>query len=222
MSTAHRERSPGLRRDFVEAAAAHRYVVDVGAWNEIDQRDEAVRRDDRQMSDGIERDTTPIRPTDIAGKNHRRHERRRRENPRRPRAGELLAAPSAARVSCAEDVGEVELFRTEWTRQRGKWLRGPRLLAGNVAARYGALFDWEERLPGFAIENEDVTHLRRLRERGNVAPAAVHGEEQRLRRHIVVPQIVVHHLKMPNHRSRRCAQRDDRVREQVLAEPFTA
>jgi hypothetical protein len=74
MPPSHGERRSSLRRDFVESAATHHHVVDVGARNQIDERDEAVRRNDREMSLGIERHAAPIRAADVAGKDYRGNE----------------------------------------------------------------------------------------------------------------------------------------------------
>jgi hypothetical protein len=67
-----------------------------------------------------------------------------------------------------------------------------------------------------------VSHLRGLRERRDLTTTTVHREEHRLRRHVVVPQVMVHHLKVPNHLPGRRAQRDHGIREQILSESLAA
>ena len=54
-----------------------------------------------------------------------------------------------------------------------------------------------------AIEQEDRAHLRGLRDRGNRPAIARHVDERGLRRHVVVPQVVMHGLERPHALARR-------------------
>src|SRR2546430_9612865 len=47
---------------------------------------------------------------------------------------------------------------------------------------------------GTAVENEEVSHLRPDRDSGEGRAATPQREQDRLRRDIVIPQVVVHHL----------------------------
>jgi hypothetical protein len=56
-----------------------------------------------------------------------------------------------------------------------------------------------------------VTDFSANRYRGDRPPAAPHRDQHRLRRNIVVPQIVMNNLKMPQNLARFRAQRNNRV-----------
>ena len=64
--------------------------------------------------------------------------------------------------------------------------------------------------------------LRRLRDGGNGFAVARDGDERRRRGVVVVPEIVMHGLEMPHDAAGRRAQRHDRVRIAVVAEPKRA
>ncbi|MBA2555928.1 MAG: hypothetical protein H0V12_01050 [Chloroflexi bacterium] len=84
-------------------------------------------------------------------------------------------------------------------RLRGKRLRWPGGLARHVARRNGTLLDREQRLAGLPIEDEDGAHLGADGNGGYFPSAVPEGKEQRLRGHIVVPEVVAHHLVRPHH-----------------------
>ncbi len=72
------------------------------------------------------------------------------------------------------------------------------------------------------MQDEQHARLRRLRDGGKRFAVARDGDERRRRGVVVVPQIVVHGLEMPHDPSGRRAQRHDRVRIAVVAEPECA
>jgi hypothetical protein len=107
------------------------------------------------------------------------------------------------------------------TRERRRFqrerLRRPRLLAGNVARRDRTLLDAEHRLPGRAVEHEDESHLGDLDHDGSRATCVRDVSQNRLRRRVEVPQIVVHQLRVPPPVTGCRIQRDQRVAEQILS-----
>ena len=117
-----------------------------------------------------------------------RPRRRRGSDSRRPKSGEL----------------------------RREGLRRPGLLARDVRLRHGALLDREERLARLAVENEDVSLLVPHRDRRHRLAVAAQARSGRLHRHVVVPDVVVDGLEVPDQLAGRGAQGDDAVGEEVL------
>ena len=80
-----------------------------------------------------------------------------------------------------------------------------------------ALLDRPDRLAALAIEHEQEAVLRRLRD--DFARAAAVADRQQLRRlrQVVVPKIVVHELLMPEPAAGARVERDERVREEIVA-----
>ena len=73
-----------------------------------------------------------------------------------------------------------------------------------------------------AIENEDEAELRRLRDDVDVAPVLTKRQQLRRLREVVVPQIVVHELLMPEPLAGARVERDQTVAEQVVSRPIPA
>ncbi len=96
-------------------------------------------------------------------------------------------------------------------------LRRPGFLARNVALRHRPLFDRPQRLAGHAIEHVEQSELRRLRD--DVARLAVvpHGEQLRRGGQVVVPDVVVHGLEVPEALAGARVEREQRVAEEVGA-----
>src|SRR5215831_6303102 len=98
----------------------------------------------------------------------------------------------------------------------------PGLLTGDVRGRHRAFFDWEQGRTGLAIEDEQVAHLGRYDHSRDVLPVSMHGDQRGQGWHVIVPEVVVHHLKVPHRLAGRGAQSDDRVRVIVPAIAFAA
>src|SRR4029077_1274236 len=64
---------------------------------------------------------------------------------------------------------------------------------------------------GLAVKHEDMANLCSDGHGWDIAAVALHCDEHRLRSYVVIPQVVMNHLKVPNDFSRRSAQRDYRV-----------
>jgi hypothetical protein len=90
----------------------------------------------------------------------------------------------------------------------GEGLGGREHLARHCAVGGNrTLLDGVQGLARHAIEQEEEAHLRGLHQRGHAVPDAVHLEECRGCRHVVVPDIVVGGLEVPAHLSRAPVQR---------------
>ena len=121
-----------------------------------------------------------------------------------------------------EQVAEGHLLPRERPRECGHRLRRRRALAGHVALRHGALHDGPDGRARDAVEYVDP---RRLRGHGHdVAWLSLPGNGGQHRRggKIVVPQPVMHDLVMPHSAARARVERDDGLREQVVALPVAA
>src|SRR4029453_201238 len=98
-------------------------------------------------------------------------------------------------------IGVDVLFGERLSRERRRpgWerLRRGALLAGNVGLRHRPFFDRENGCARLAVGDEDAPELGRLRD--DVDGAAVLTERQELRRlrEVVVPQIVMYELMVP-------------------------
>src|SRR5690606_12232002 len=90
------------------------------------------------------------------------------------------------------------------------------------ARRHGPLLYRPQRLARHAIEDEQEAVLRRLRDDVD-APAFVrNGQELRRGREVVVPEIVMHGLEVPEPLARAHVERDETVAEQIRADAIRA
>ena len=110
----------------------------------------------------------------------------------------------------------------ERSRGRREGLRRRGLLARDVALRHRPLFDRNERRAGLAIEHEEVAGLGRHADGRDGAPVLAPVEQDRWRRDVVVPEIVMHGLEVPDALAGVGAQRHDGIGEQVVAEALAA
>jgi hypothetical protein len=72
------------------------------------------------------------------------------------------------------------------------------LLARNIRLRYRAFFHWEDRLTGIAVEEIKKTHLGRLRHGRDLLTISPNSDQARLGRQVIIPDIVMNNLKMPD------------------------
>ena len=101
-------------------------------------------------------------------------------------------------------------------------LRRPGLLTGHVTGRHGTFFDRPKRLSGDAVEDEKKTLLGRLRHGIDELAVVTNRDQLWSGVVVVVPQIVVHHLKMPKAFSGARIQREQAVSEEVAADAIGA
>ena len=78
------------------------------------------------------------------------------------------------------------------------------------------------RLSGLAVQDVEVAVLARLGERLHALPAHLHVEQDRLVAGVVVPDVVMHLLVVPLQRAGAQREREDRIGEQVRADPLRA
>src|SRR6185369_9210311 len=101
-------------------------------------------------------------------------------------------------------------------------LRLRRHLAGHIALRHRALLDREHRLSGLPFEDVDESEFARLRDDVDVAAVLLQREQLRRLRQVVVPQIVMHELVMPEALAGPRIERNETVREEIVANPIAA
>src|SRR5258708_6273300 len=143
----------------------------------------------------IERRATPCHSTNISRNQQRSAHAGRREDTFRSQFGHFFTAPLAIGFSAAP---RRQLLRSQWRRRNRKRLRRRRYLAGNIGLRNTPFFHAKNRLAVFAIQNKEIASLRSHANRGNSLAVAIHVEQDGRRRHIVVPEIVMHSLEMPH------------------------
>ena len=114
------------------------------------------------------------------------------------------------------------LFRKGLTRKRTRPCReglGRRaIFAGHVRLWHGPLLDGPQGVSRFAIEHKQETMFRRLRHDIDVLTVMAHGQEFRRRRQIVIPEIVVYGLEMPQPVARIRIERHETVPKEIV--PF--
>src|SRR5207237_6735900 len=129
--------------------------------------------------------------------------------------------PFISQSACQRLTGSVRRLPVPsvWTqrRERREWLRRPRTLAGNRACRNRTLLDWKNRRARLPVEHEHHSGLCRLNHRRLTFDVS----EQRRRRVVVVPQIVVHRLEVPYDSPGRSAQCHNRARVVIPTETMT-
>ena len=120
------------------------------------------------------------------------------------------------------EVGLTHALPSEWGRLARKGLRRPCLLAAQGRRGYGALFYRKERTARLTIEKENKATLRNLRDRVDAPPAARDGDEIGRGREVAIPDVVMHRLKVPETLPGLGVEREQRVGEQVRADPIAA
>jgi hypothetical protein len=116
------------------------------------------------------------------------------------------------------DVVDGEGLPRERWRPGRDGLGRPGLFPRDVGLWHRLLVDGPDRLAGLAIEHEQEAVLRRLRDGRDLLAVRTDREELGRVRQIVVPQIVVHGLEVPEAFSGPGIERDDAVGEQVRPE----
>ena len=181
-----------------------------------------VRVDVEQARRRIERCPRPVRSAVEAGDDDRSLQARRVEG--RP-AADLSQSGEDRRAVGLADVGDVRLIEKlggERRRLDRDRLRRRRLFAGNVGGGHGLFLDVEERLAGLAVEQEDIARLRHLRDGVDLLAVVRDRDQVGIDRQIVVPQVVMQRLKVPDALARPGVESDRAVGEQVVAMPVAA
>ncbi len=182
----------------------------------------AARVDVHELAFRIEGHTAPVRAAAGEGIHDRALRARRRVEAFGARAGDLFAAGLAVPVGEAPGVVRRQRLRHQRRRRDGERLRRRQELARRRALRHGALLHFEDRLARVAVEHEDEAGLRHLHHGIKRLAAPRQRDEARLCGKIVIPDIVMHGLEMPAHRSRRRVERDDGIRVAAVAGALAA
>src|ERR1700674_2096110 len=96
------------------------------------------------------------------------------------------------------DVGFAERLSDERRGPDRERLGWPSSFAGHVALGNWALLYRKQRFSCEPVEDEYEPHLGHLRNRRNISAIPPHRDQHGLRWHIVIPNIVVHHLVVPH------------------------
>src|SRR5687768_7192875 len=110
----------------------------------------------------------------------------------------------------------------EWRRlgrERLRWRRG---LTGYLALGYPTFFDGPERLSGLPLEHIKKSGFAGLRDDVDGLAVVLHRQQLRRGRIVVVPQIMMDDLEMPQPLARSCVEGEQAVAEQVVASPIAA
>ena len=172
---------------------------------------------------GIEGGAAPLRAAVEAGKNHGfLADAERRELAFAARFVKLIERPF---VHFGRAIGQ-HLFSEHLPRVR-RGFRGQRLLdggdfAGNCARGIFFRFEWKERRAGGAIEKIDEALLAGLRDGFDFLTVALNVYEHRMRRKIAVPDVVMHRLEMPDALAGVRVEREQAIREEIVAEAVAA
>ena len=132
-------------------------------------------------------------------------------------AADRAAAPRAILVGRSPGIAGRKRRSCQRRRRGWKRLRRRRHLTGDIAPGHGPLLDRNQRLAGLAIEDEQMAGLGSDGDRRDGAAVLAPVEEDRRRGDVVVPEIVVNGLKVPDPCAGISAKRHDRVGEQVVA-----
>ena len=130
--------------------------------------------------------------------------------------------------SCSSGLtnGLTSSRRERLTRERRRLgregLRGRRDFAGHLALRHGPLLDRPQRLAGQALEHVEESGLAGLRHDVDGAPVVADGQQLGRGREVVVPEIVVDGLEVPEPLARSRVEREQAVAEQVVAGAIAA
>src|SRR5262249_13445440 len=101
----------------------------------------------------------------------------------------------------------------------GKGVGGGGDFSRHAARRHEPLFDGEDRFAGGSLEHVHHSGLRHLNHDGDLHATLSHGRQRGGRRVVVIPDVVVRCLKVPDYAAGGGAQRNDGIRVAVLAEP---
>src|SRR5882762_4182817 len=115
------------------------------------------------------------------------------------------------------DVSLAERLSNERRWPRRERLGRPSSFAGHAAFGNRALLHRKQRFSGEPVEDKYESHLGHLRNRRNIPAIPPHRDEHGLRGQIVVPNIVVHHLVVPDELAAGGLERYQAVAEQIQA-----
>ena len=117
---------------------------------------------------------------------------------------------------------DVEADAAQRARPHGERLRRRVPLGRHVAGWHGPLLDRDQRPASRAIEHVDVARLADVRDRRHAFAIQQEVEQRSSRRHVRVPDVVMHSLEVPEVLSGLRLDRDDRVAVGVVPGPIAA
>ena len=158
-----------------------------------------IHRHDCKLTLRIERHSAPMRTADVRWQNHRSLKRRRREY-------SFVLQSFQKGIACWIEPIRAPAMRAE-RRNAGERLRRPCPLTRNSARRYGAFVYRKDGHARFAVQNEHHPCFGSL----NNGRLSLDRAEQRGRRVVVIPQVMVYRLEMPYDFSCRCAESNDGI-----------
>src|SRR5204863_1970744 len=120
------------------------------------------------------------------------------------------------------DLGLGEPLLRKRRRLDRERLRGPALLAGDFGLWYPSFLDREERFARFPIEQKKMSDFRDLRKGIQLLAVVLDRHEVRRTRDVIVPQIMMHDLEMPDALARVGSKRQHAIGEEVLADTIAA
>src|SRR5690242_19040547 len=116
------------------------------------------------------------------------------------------------------DIVNRELLNRKWGRVRGKGLSGRSNFAGHVRFGDGPLFNRPERFARRSFEYVKKTCLTSLSYYVHRLAVMLNGYQLRRRIQIVIPEVVMDILKMPDAFDGPCVQREQTIAEKVIAQ----
>ncbi len=88
--------------------------------------------------------------------------------------------------------------------------------------RHRPFFDGPERLAGYTIEHIEKSKLRRLCNDIDHLPVVLHSEKLRRSRRVIIPEIVMHQLVMPQTLARARIERQQTIAIEIRAQTIAA
>src|SRR5260370_25402327 len=140
-------------------------------------------------------------------------------------AGSENYVAKAREILRAEERAEIvhrKSLPRERRRLRRERLHVPGRLARHVGGGHAALFDGPQRLAGHAVEHPYESLLADLRHGVDGLAVVMHGEEFRGGGVVVVPNVVVDELEMPEALAGAGVEREEAVAEEIGAEAVCA
>ena len=113
------------------------------------------------------------------------------------------------------DVGYRERLPAEGRNDGGEGLGWPRLLAWNVGLRHLSFFDRPQRLARHAVEDVEETRLPSHRDGVHALAVAAHLDQLRRSGVVVIPEVVMDDLIVPEPLASPRVQREQTIAEQV-------
>src|SRR5262245_6839148 len=137
----------------------------------------------------------------------------------------LFADGESLRSKFRREIDQIihrDTLAFEWGRFSWKRLRRRSSFAGCGRDGNGTFLNRPDRLPCYAIKYENESFFRNLRDSFNVFAVDRDVAENGRSRQIVVPEVVMNSLKMPDSLARLSLDANEAVAEKIIAEAMTA